>query len=659
MKKCIVLFLLLVSSAVVQGQSFLGKVTLEELTQEKDSLYPEADTSILNEEGLVYFEYFPEIGFKMNQVVSRKIKVYTKDGISSIDLSVPYYIGNGVTELVKINDVITYNEKNGKIERSKIKSNAIFDDKKNENWKIKKVIIPDVKEGSIIEYTYTVVSDYFNIIPAWNFQRSIPIHKSTYEVRIPEFLVYTTRVKGGIKINKINNVETKAIRLTNTYPYKEVRMKESVHKYTVTDVLPLREEPYLDNIDNYRASIQFDLSMINYPNQRPRVIALSESDLIKSIYEGNGFKDQLKQTKYFEKVINLQDYEGLTEEEKTQKVLALVKNSVSWNEKFGYLTRDGVKKAFEQKTGNVAEINLMLTSMLRYVGLKSNPILVSTVNNGIDLSFQKTTFNTVLSSVEINQATLLLDATEKYTDINIVPPHNLNWEGILIKDNGQFFKVNMIPNFHSVSSESFVFNLSEDETSEAGSGQAMFTYKDYIAYFARTKRQGQSEEQISNELEKTYKNMDVKGIRIYGQDDLSRAYSMRFSFDKANAVSRIGNEIYFNPMQFFGLDANPFQAEERVMPISFRLPYVDVYKLTLTIPPSYTIEYLPENMDLFDQATGLKAFYSVEEVEGKIVCSFECSKSLVHVEASDYKKVKQFYDKILEKIEEQVILKKN
>jgi hypothetical protein len=38
---------------------------------------------------------------------------------------------------------------------------------------------------------------------------------------------------------------------------------------------------------------------------------------------------------------------------------------MNWNEKMGYYTDLGVKKAYTEKVGNVADINLMLVSMLR------------------------------------------------------------------------------------------------------------------------------------------------------------------------------------------------------------------------------------------------------------------------------------------------------
>jgi hypothetical protein len=58
-------------------------------------------------------------------------------------------------------------------------------------------------------------------------------------------------------------------------------------------------------------------------------------------------------------------------------ILNYVKATVKWNDYYGFSCDDGVKTAYKNKLGNVAEINLMLTAMLRTAGLKANPVLVS------------------------------------------------------------------------------------------------------------------------------------------------------------------------------------------------------------------------------------------------------------------------------------------
>lgn len=99
------------------------------------------------------------------------------------------------------------------------------------------------------------------------------------------------------------------------------------------------------------------------------------------------------------------------------------------------------QKAYTDKTGNVAEINLMLTSMLRYAGLEANPVLISTRSNGIAYYPTIAAFNYVVSAVDISGELVLLDATEKYSNINVLPFRDLNWIGRLVKKMVQQLKL--------------------------------------------------------------------------------------------------------------------------------------------------------------------------------------------------------------------------
>ena len=88
---------------------------------------------------------------------------------------------------------------------------------------------------------------------------------------------------------------------------------------------------------------------------------------------------------------------------------------MNWNERNGYSCQLGVKKAYQDKTGNVADVNLMLISMLRYAGLDANPILISTRSNGIALYPSRSAFNYVIAGIEVENQIILLDATNKYS----------------------------------------------------------------------------------------------------------------------------------------------------------------------------------------------------------------------------------------------------
>jgi hypothetical protein len=101
----------------------------------------------------------------------------------------------------------------------------------------------------------------------------------------------------------------------------------------------------------------------------------------ETIYDYDDFGPELNKSGYFEDDLKLVWL--ILQLRSQNRCYFKTCKSNCWNDYYGYSCNEGVKKAYKDKTGNVAEINLMLTAMLRYAGLNANPVLVSTRSNGI------------------------------------------------------------------------------------------------------------------------------------------------------------------------------------------------------------------------------------------------------------------------------------
>ena len=141
------------------SQSYeLGKVTLAELEEKEHPVEKDAEAAFLFDIGRTFFEFDINKGFKLVTEVTTKIKVYKKEGYSFADISVPIYVGDSEIERVSFSKAITYNLVNGKIEKTKMKSDGEFTEKVNKYWSVVKISLPNVREGSIIEYKYELTS---------------------------------------------------------------------------------------------------------------------------------------------------------------------------------------------------------------------------------------------------------------------------------------------------------------------------------------------------------------------------------------------------------------------------------------------------------------------------------------------------------------------
>lgn len=130
-------------------------------------------------------ENWVDLSFKR----STRIKILNKKGYD-LATNVIRLLGEG-DDLDKLEDfhASTYNLENGKVMETKLSDKDLFD-KKVSKWRDeKRFTMPDVKEGSVIEYSYTITSSHFNNVPVWYFQSlEAPSLYSEFKIGIPDML---------------------------------------------------------------------------------------------------------------------------------------------------------------------------------------------------------------------------------------------------------------------------------------------------------------------------------------------------------------------------------------------------------------------------------------------------------------------------------------
>ncbi|MEP6930089.1 MAG: DUF3857 domain-containing protein, partial [Flavobacterium sp.] len=435
----IILFFFFFSFLNLQAQEFkLGKVSVAELEEKKHPKDTAAVAAILYKKGVTSFDYNDTDGFVLTTEVETRIKIYKKEGYDFANQSVGYSISGNSKEKVQISDASTFNLVGGKVEKTKLKSDGVFDEAVSKFYGRKKITLPNVKEGSIVEYKYTVRAPFIGWMRDWRFQYNIPVNNSEFTTNIPEYYNYNVMQKGFIFPKKTAETKSKSITLTSNersvgnrsqtkFSTDKIDYFETRTTYIAENLPAIKEESFVNNIDNYTAMLSYELSAIKMPNSPIKSYSSDWNSVVKTIYDYDDFGPELNKTGYFEEDLK-KLLTGITSsDEIILTVLNYVKSSVKWDGNSSYGCDVGVRKAYKEKTGNSADINLMLTAMLRNAGLTANPVLVSTRSNGIALFPNRTAFNYVIAAVETPNGSILLDATSKYSSPNILPFRVLNW----------------------------------------------------------------------------------------------------------------------------------------------------------------------------------------------------------------------------------------
>jgi hypothetical protein len=526
--------------------------------------------------------------------------------------------------------------------------------------------MPNVKEGSVIEFRYSIRTPNPNLIREWDFQSGIPVNYSQFTTYIPEYYIFTPRQKGYVFPKIATEKNPKSITFTNkersgwtstqtTYSTDKVDYLETKTTYTAQDFAAIKEEAYVNNIDNYVASVQHELSMTKFPNQPMQPFSTDWNSVVKTIYDYSDFGPELNKTGYFE-----EDLKNLLAGKNTQdeKILAIfnhVKNNVKWNDYTGYSCDSGVKKAYKEKTGNIADINLMLTAMLRYAGLTANPVLVSTRSNGIAIFPNRNAFNYVIAAVETPNGNVLLDASDRFSTPNILPFRALNWYGRLIRKDGSSEEVDLMP---TKASSDIVFMTYAIEPDGKVTGKTRRQCSDYVAMMTRERISGLKEEDYLEKLENLNRKIEISDYSRTNEKELLLPTVETYSFTGSDLCEVIGGKIYVSPMLFFTEEKNPFKQEVREYPVDFGFPFTDKYNITLKIPDGYTTEVLPVPV-VINMEDNLGSFkFNIAVTENILQINIQHQINVAIVSTQQYEMLKEYYKSMIAKETEKIVLKR-
>ncbi|MEN9336153.1 MAG: hypothetical protein RLZZ500_1140 [Bacteroidota bacterium] len=655
MKRIYIIVLALIFNISFSQKRELGEVTIDELKEKFHPSDTAATAAILFMKGKTQFTVVDDEFFVQTDVLV-KIKIYKKEGYEHANIALAYYSpSSGQSESVDFSKATTYNLVNGQIEKTKVKSENIFVEQKTKNTKIKKLTMPAVKEGCVIEYKYSILSPFISNIPDWYFQYDIPVNYSEYIIDVPEYYKYNTYSKGSLPLVITTEMMNRNITFNgNSNGVSRFQFTDHRTTYKIENVPALKDESFVNNINNYRSSLTHEHASTMMPQSTYQYYAKTWEDVCKKIYEDEEFGPQMRKTGYFDDDVKVLMAGLNSDEEKIAALLNYVQQRITWNSNFRIFTEKGVRKAYEDKTGNYADINLMLVGMLRFVGINAHPILISTRANGIALFPSFSAYNAVIVGVKRGDKIILLDATSKNTLPDIIPTRDLNWFGRMLLDDGTTEMVDLMPKLTSLNQENCFVEI---KTDGKAIGKVRVQKLDYEALRFREQNKQLSYDTQMERLEKSNPGLLVSDFELI-ETSLQEALVEKYSFEYSNGVEIIGNKMLIKPLVHLGLDENPFKQEKRECPIDFLFPFRDKQMVVMTLPEGYVVETLPENIALALENNNGNFAFSITRNENKLMIStnFEIKTSIIPTD--EYESLKEFFKLIIDKTNEKIVLKK-
>lgn len=652
-----------------------GKVSDEEL---KMHIYPQdssASAVVLSDIGYTRFIYNQASGIKLEFTRHTRIKILTSDGYDYANVEIPLYRDGSEKEGITGVKGYTYNLIDGKEKKEKLKNSSEFVEKYSENYDIFKFTMPAVQVGSVLEYEYTITSDFLFNLQDWEFQQEIPVVWSEYKVAIPEYFHYKQFQRGyyPLAIHETGNesgtfnFSSKSRSGGNGFRNGQVHTQYSNHalnftvhteRFVATDVPALYEEPYITTMNDYVMKVSFELSSIQFPGETMKIYTRSWEDIDEELLDAEQFGGIVDKKGTLKKTAD-ELTTGVPEDLKKLALLySFMRDQVRWNGEQSLFANQSSKKTLEEQSGNSADINLTLIAMLRAVGITANPLALSTRAHGMMITSYPMLkqYNYVVAQVNIEGQSILLDATEQNCPYNLLPIRCLNGMGrIITEDQGEKW-VNLDESQSADSKMMMVANVSFNQEKQM-EAKIKVSASDYQALKLRQKY-FQKEDERKEDLEKENSGWDINHYESKKWDEVYESLEEDIEVTSSDGLLQAGNLLYLNPILIDQLKENPFKLKNRLYPVDYAHTNKRMYMMNLTLPEGYDVEEVPEDLSIALADNSARFTYQIKQIGNiiQVVNKLEINKSRFY--AQEYPNLREFYNLIVAKQAEQVVLRK-
>jgi hypothetical protein len=659
MKKFFTLFLLGAATLCVKAQAQTpapeaqpyGTVSKEDLELTSCDFEKDANAEILFEKGAIYFG---DNLMSITQEVHKRIKIFNDNGKDNANVTIGFFSGDHLEYITGV-QAETINMVDGKPEITKLDKKLIYTkvvDKLNSEITF---TMPNVKPGSIIEYKYNWNANAYWDFPDWDFQEKIPVRYNELSTSIPDVFYFRAMPHFNQPLIKQTKKEDGRSLMdgTEAFPYTlaiETRAMANIHS--------LVDEPYMSSYHDNVQSLRFQLVSLRPIGGFQQTGSDTWAKVGGKLIDDEDFGGQLKRKLTGEEAIITKAKAFKADDDKIAYIFNQVKTTMKWDGTDRWYTNDGTSKAWDNKTGNSAEINLILYHLLKLSGVEVYPMVVSTREHGkVDPYYTSTIqFNRAVVYVPVDSTkSYVLDATGKYNIYSETPDELLNSSGLYIDKAKNLYDIVHLKRELPVRQAVLINAEIKTGGKMEGTAEISNTSYDRVSAMERYKKDGEKKyiEYLiggDNNLKiptLTMDNMDV--------DSLPLVQKVGFNLDLAGADE---NYIYVNSNLFTPFKANPFLSENRMTDVDFAYPRSYSINGIYKMPAGYKVDALPKNINMAMPDKSFTFRRMAAEQDGSVIIRYSIGFNVAEYSKDHYGELHEFFKKMNEMLNEQIVLKK-
>ncbi|TRZ45386.1 DUF3857 domain-containing protein [Robertkochia solimangrovi] len=604
MKNSIGMLLMLclyIHTATAQESKFtFGVVSPEDLkmmSYEKDTT---ANALILYERGDASIKKDQYDHLQLFYTYTVRIKIFNDKAFDEADIEIPLHksLESKSKEKFVEAQAIAINPDRSV---SRLSKNDIYTENYSPSTDLVKFTIPNITEGTIIDYTYTTKSPFFfNFVP-WFFQSHLPKLHSEYHTSIPGNYVYNIKFVGPLALSDKNEKL-----VDDCLYYQGVGSAQCVASdYVINDIPAFKSEDYMISKYNYISSLIYELKQVHNFDGSKTGFTRSWKDADKE-FKTDDIGRQSKKDGYFKKLIPDTMAKSPSDLNTAKELYYWLQKELTSTGVDGLFRNADVKDVFENKAGTNTELNLILLNFLKAKGYEANIMLLADRKRNLPTKLYPviSEFNAMVVKLDLDEKSYLLDVSDKSLQFGFIKFEHLNGYGrVMDFDKGSYWYDIDTKDMYSVWNMQIYFNLSEDvaKVREVTKG-----------YFSADKRSELKNKDLENYLEKIENDYDKNSnavVENYSHKNIdnpegpvSEQYDLVINFDS--------DEIYLDPFIQKIFFTNPFKLEDRTYPVDFGFPFNYQYNIIIDPGDEYEIVSYPDDKSFTIDGLGVTYNYN-------------------------------------------------
>lgn len=609
-----------------------GEISDEELQMTSFDQDPEADFVILLDIGEIYISSRFVKTFKYH----KRIKILKESGKENGSVRLGYYYKEDLVDL----EAYSYSPNGDEFE---LDEDNIMEEQVG-NTKFKKFDIPGVEVGSVIEYKYTLVSEYISSLEPWFFQSNA----FTVLSRMDVFLA------SGFSYNYLkDDWDNYDISYFSERVFHD-RKKVMRHSWQAFNIPAIRKEPYMKAESDYYAKILFQL--VAFKNQYVQYTYAKTWDDIAESYD-HPHKNRKSESGDHRDFMTLYLKNEKSDFEKAKKIYNYIKDNIKTVSKDASLDLEDI---FLKKEGRVYDKNMLLLNLLLNEGLSAHPFLISTRDNGIfnDNWPNISQLDKTIVLLEIDNKKYFLDTANKFCPFGYLTPDLDVDKGVKMMDEKAVIMEINATKFDAFWNINTNAHINDDGSIDA---ESILEYSGYLAIAKRGRvdniedPDGMQDHLISI-LEDFNVKTDIDTFYYENQDSISKPLILTIKYTLKDAAEITDNLMYLTPPFISGRNKNPYVRETRNFPVDYSYTYSTKETLTLNFPQGYTMNEKPTESKRRMKRFNYSKIFLLDENYLECRRNFEIGRK--EFTTNEYPLLKNAYDSIVESDQQIIVLEK-